>query len=294
MPETANLRSLVRQATTRFTTAQVPTPAVDARLLARHALEKTDGGTYELVDDVSPAFMELFESYVSRREEREPLQLITGETFFAGVRLEMAEGVFIPRLETELLAEDAARAAASFTHPRVIDLCTGSGAIAIAVARMLDDAGVSLPDIYAVEINPTAAQLAETNAQANNVSIHVVNEDVATAVSNLAGLVDVVVSNPPYIPAHAVPRDLEVRRWDPPRALYGGGEDGLTVPGVVVRRAKELLKPGGLFLMEHADCQGLSVRELVESAGGFTMIHTRRDLAGRERYVSAVRAEESL
>ncbi|HHW84376.1 MAG TPA: HemK family protein methyltransferase, partial [Actinomycetales bacterium] len=169
----------------------------------------------------------------------------------------------------------------------VVDLCAGSGAVAIAIAR-----AVPAAQVWAVELDPAAAALAERNARENGTGVVVVEGNAATALRELDGRVDVVVANPPYIPPDGIPRDPEVHRWDPPAALYGGGEDGLEVPRAVVGRAKALLRDGGTFLMEHGDQQGAAVRGLVEAAGGFTMIETRQDLAGRDRYVVARRERE--
>nr|NLD41428.1 peptide chain release factor N(5)-glutamine methyltransferase [Actinomycetales bacterium] len=169
----------------------------------------------------------------------------------------------------------------------MVDLCAGSGSLAIAIARAVPEARV-----WAVEVDPTAAQLAHRNAEGNGTSVVVLEGDAATALHELDGRVDVVVANPPYIPPDGVPRDPEVHRWDPPAALYGGGEDGLDVPRAVAATARRLLRPGGTFVMEHGDIQGAAVRRLVESTGGFTMIETRQDLTGRDRFVMARRERE--
>lgn len=278
------VRQQVRQAAGRLELAGVPSPWPDAVTLAREALARTDGGLFETADTPSAAFTQMFQEWVARRAMREPLQHVIGHTWFGGVRIETAPGVFIPRPETELLAAEAAAAAAEVGPAVVVDLCTGSGAIAAAIAARVPSAR-----IWAVDVDAAAAALATRNAPPHGV--HVVLEDAASALAELDGTVDVVASNPPYIPPDAVPREREVLDWDPPRALYGGGADGLDVPRAVVIAAARLLRPGGLFLMEHADVQGAAVRELVERTGAFTMVETRRDLADRERYVVARRED---
>lgn len=279
-----SLGQAVRAACQRLDAAGVPSPWPDAVSLAREALARTDGGLLEVTDDASPAFLALFEGWVDRRAAREPLQHVIGYTEFLGARIATAPGVFIPRPETELLAADAAAAARTRPGSVVVDLCTGSGAIACAVASAVPSARV-----WAVDVDGAAAALAAQNAE--GLAVTVVQADAADALPNLDGTVDVVASNPPYIPPDAVPQDPEVHAWDPQRALYGGGEDGLEVPRAVVASAKRLLAPGGLFLMEHADVQGEAVRSLVSACGGFTMVETRRDLTGRDRYVVATRED---
>lgn len=281
----AQLRGLIRAAAARLQTAGVPSPDHDARALARLALSATDGGILEVVAEVSPAFAGLFEAMIARREAREPLQLIAGEAHFHGVTLATAAGVFIPRPETESLVAAALKVAP--LAARIVDLCTGSGTIAIALARALPAA-----EVWAVELDPRAAELARHNAAANGVRVVVVEGAAADALPELDGSIDLVVSNPPYIPPDGVPRDPEVRLWDPPLALYGGGDDGLATPREVIARAAELLRPEGAFFMEHGDEQGAAVRGLVSENFGFSMVETHQDLAGRDRFVQAQRAAD--
>lgn len=289
-PGPANLRALVRSAGARLGEAGVPSPEHDARALARHVLDLTGGGTYELTEAVGADFSALYESLISRRAAREPLQIIIGEAHFHAITLETQAGVFIPRPETEALVEAALAAVPRAL--RVVDLCTGSGTLAIALAKQLPHA-----QVWAVELDEAAASLAQRNAQRNGVRVTVVHGDAADALPELDGTVDLVVANPPYIPPDGVPRDAEVRLWDPPAALYGGGMDGLETPRTATRTAKRLLRAGGNYLMEHGDAQGAAVRSLVGSVQGFSMIETRQDLAGRDRFVMALRdsarAEES-
>jgi release factor glutamine methyltransferase len=209
--------------------------------------------------------------------------------------------VFVPRPETELVAGlaviEAARLAAQarpagMPAPLVVDLCTGSAAIALAVAAEVPEAlvvGVEL-DLHALA---WAGENRSGLPQAIACRVELRAGDAVEAdtgvLSDVAGRVDVVVANPPYIPAGAVPVDPEVAGHDPPLALYGGGEDGLDVPRGVVRAAAGLLVPGGLLVMEHAEGQGRATRELA-SAPDWTGARTEDDLTGRPRVLVARRA----
>jgi release factor glutamine methyltransferase len=167
----------------------------------------------------------------------------------------------------------------------VVDLCTGSGAIALAVKDELPDASV-----HAVEVSDLAHGWAVANRDRLGLDVDVRLGDATTAFDDLAGGVDVVVSNPPYIPVGAVPVDPEVRDHDPEVALYGGSADGLAVPLAVAARAAVLLRPGGVLVMEHADSQGLSLPRALRATGEWSEVADHADLAGRPRATVAVRA----
>ncbi|WP_058234266.1 peptide chain release factor N(5)-glutamine methyltransferase [Devriesea agamarum] len=285
------LRAALAEATARLDAAGVPSPAVDARMILTHALGAQ--GPLVLVDDVPSDLGESLEPLLMRREAREPLQLILGSAPFRRLELMVRPGVFIPRPETEV-AIDLVHA---YDGPcrRVIDLCTGSGALAAALLDEFPEA-----QVIAVEMDALAADLARENLQrvANPSRFRVVQADVAGTsargelVAQLANA-DVVVSNPPYIPPGQVPVDAEVIRHDPHRALFGGGHDGLWVPAHVMAVAANVLRPGGLFVMEHADVQGEAARDLLERIGGFEDIRTAVDLSGRDRFVVAHRGGET-
>ena len=195
------------------------------------------------------------------------------------------------RPETEHVAQVAIDEAAAVAAGRpdepvvVVDLCTGSCAIALAVA---DEVPAAL--VHAVELDAAAHTWAARNvaALAAGERVHLVRGDARTALRDLDGTVDVVVSNPPYIPPDAVPVDPEVHA-DPAVALYGLGPDGLAVPRGIVAAGARLLRAGGLLVMEHADVQGADVRGLVASTGVFTGVRTRQDLTSRDRMVVARR-----
>lgn len=260
--------------------AGVASPEHDARLLAEHLL----GRHLVLAGPPTAAELTGYAELVERRRRREPLQHITGEMFFRHLRLRSAPGVFVVRPETELVAEQAIVAARRAPAPRVVDLCTGSAAIALAVATEVPGS-----QVWAVELSEAAAAGAAGNIAEHAPQVTLVRGDAATALPELDGTIDVVVANPPYVPPDAVPRDVEVREHDPQLALYGGGTDGLEVPRAVVATAVRLLVPGGTFVMEHAEVQAAAVRAICRDTGALSDIRTEQDLTGRDRMVVARR-----
>lgn len=281
------LRRLVRQAGERLKAAGVASPEHDARELAEWIL----GTRLPLVDGADEAFAATYEEVVRRRAAREPLQRITGRMFFRGLELECRPGVFIVRPETEVVAGvaiDAARARVAggvAGGPLVVDLCTGSGAIAAAVATEVPTARVIAVEL-ADEACAAAVATCEWYAPGR---VRVLQADAAapSTLADLDGSVDVVVTNPPYVPAGAL-EDVETASYDPHLALFGGGEDGLSLPVALVRRAGALLRDNGLLVMEHDAGQGRALREAA-LAGGFREVSTGQDLTGRDRFLRAVR-----
>lgn len=265
--------------------AQVPSPRVDAELLAAHLLY---GGSRSRLqhaalmgERLTPAQVAEYEALVARRAAREPLQHITGRAPFHHLELSVGPGVFVPRPETELLVEEAlkvlsARAESATGQLRIVDLCTGSGAIAAAVKSELPNA-----QVFAVELSEEAIPYARKNLE--SLGVHLVQGDALTALTELAGRFDAVLSNPPYIPSANVPAAPEAALHDPEMALYGGGADGMQMPSAIAARAFELLTPGGLFIMEHDDTQEDAVAELLARIG-FEGCYPVRDLNGRPRH----------
>ena len=241
--------------------------------------------TLPLVDDVSAEQAERFGELVGRRAARVPLQHLTGVAHFRHVELQVGPGVFVPRPETELLAGWAVERAraASPDASVVVDLGTGSGAIARSVAHEVPRARV-----YAVELDERAHAWAARNLA--DTGVELTHGDLADAFDELAGQVDVVVSNPPYIPHEAWESvAVEVRDHDPELALYASG-DGLDLIRVVERRAALLLRPGGWVGVEHADVQGESapaVFSASSAAGRWEQVRDHQDLTGRARFVTA-------
>jgi release factor glutamine methyltransferase len=284
------MRAAVDGAAALLAEAGVPSPRVDALALAAHAAG-VDSLVLALAPPADEAFLARLAGLVERRRAREPLQHIVGWMPFRHLRLHAGPGTFVARPETEVVAgaaiEEATALAARGAEPLVVDLCTGSGAIALAVATEVPAARV-----HAVELSPAALATARRNADAAGPLRHPVDlrlGDAADAFGDLDGTVDVVVANPPYVPPDAVPTDPEVRDHDPALALYGGGPDGLDVPRAVVAAAARLLRPGGLLVMEHADVQGPAVRAVVSVTGAFGPPTTAPDLTGRDRMVLARR-----
>lgn len=282
------LRRLVRQAGERLKAAGVASPEHDARALAEWLL----GRPLPLVNGAGPGFVEQYRVLVERRAAREPLQRITGRMFFRGLELECRPGVFIVRPETEVVAGVAIKAARARAAggtagrvPLVVDLCTGSGAIAAAVA-----AEVPTARVIAVELADDAYTAAVATCERHAPGrVRVLRADAAapSTLAELDGTVDVVVTNPPYVPTGAL-EDVETASYDPHLALFGGGKDGLDLPVALVRRAAALLHGGGVLVMEHDAGQGPALRGAA-LAVGFREASTGQDLAGRDRFLRAVR-----
>lgn len=285
---TRALRDARRAAVAALASAGVPDPEVDADLLIGHVLGLSRGGVHARLvvgAALSTADAARLDALVARRSAREPLQHLTGRAAFRSLELAVGPGVFVPRPETELLAQlaiDALRAAAD-PEPIGLDLGSGSGAIALSMATEVPHARV-----VAVENSPEAFPWTRRNVEevaAPNLSL--VFGDLAEALPELEGRVAVVASNPPYIPQGAIPRDPEVRLHDPEHALYGG-VDGLDVVRVLSRRALALLHPGGALMIEHGERQSAEIAGLLEADGWHAIAH-HRDLTGRDRVTTARR-----
>jgi len=275
-------------ATARLAQAGVESPRTDAEVIAAW-LHGVPRGELHLVPDAG--FDPRFWDDIARREAREPLQHITGVAYFRYLELAVRPGVFVPRPETEVMTGWAIEqlAAMDVAEPVVADLGTGSGAIALAIAQEVPRARV-----HAVEADPLAARWAERNIAATaaaaphtagRVSLHA--GDFATALTDLNGQVDLVVSNPPYIPDGAwVPP--EVGEYDPATALWGG-PDGMHAVRAVAATAARLLRPGGLVAVEHGAQQGAAVYWVFAESSGWRSTRNHADLAGRDRFVTAAR-----
>jgi release factor glutamine methyltransferase len=275
-------------AAARLADAGVQSPRTDAELIAAHVHGVARGALPVLPDS---AFDPRFWDEIARREAREPLQHITGHAYFRYLDLEVGPGVFVPRPETEVMTGWAIEhlTAMDVAEPVVADLGTGSGAIALSIAQEVPRARV-----HAVEADPLAAGWAERNIAriaaaaphtAGRVTLH--RGDFATALDGLAGAVDLVVSNPPYIPLGAgVPP--EVGEYDPATALWGG-DDGLDAIRVVESVASGALRPRGLIAVEHGAPQGSAVYWVFAEERGWRETRNHKDLAGRDRFVTAAR-----
>ena len=273
-------------ATEKLSLASVPSPQADATWLLCHVLDtdRSDLLTRITFDqELTPEQLDAFEAALARREKREPLQHITGTAAFRSLELSVGPGVFVPRPETEQVVQYAIDYLRQLPTPGVaIDLGTGSGAIAIAVAKEVPQAKV-----FAVELSEAAHAYAAKNIAANGVTVELRLGAMQEVVSDLVGSLDVVISNPPYIPNAAIPIDPEVRNYDPELALYGG-EDGLDVIRDISGIAAALLRPGGLLVLEHADGQSDDIRELLLT-DGWLNVSAFQDATMRYRTITAIR-----
>ena len=285
------VRDLVEGATRLLQDAGVQSPRHDATALAAHVLglERLE---LALAPPVPDGFAQAYAGLVERRRTREPLQHLVGSTGFRYLTLLVEPGVFVPRPETEVVAQAAIDEARQQERPLVVDLCCGAGGIAVAVATEVPSATVR-----AVDLSPEAVALTRRNAELNGATnLTVEHGDVADLwlLRELDGTVDVLVANPPYIPPDAEPVDPEVRDHDPDLALYGGGLDGLEVPRAVIAAAARLLRAGGLLVMEHAEVQDAAARAAALATGAFEQIESRDDLTGRPRMLVARRNSHPL
>lgn len=276
---TTRSRDLLADAEARLAAAGVASPRPDAETLLAHLLG-VPRGLLPLQDAVGADDAGAFSALVERRCAREPLQHLTGTAAFRHVDLAVGPGVFVPRPETELLAGWAIEQAAGLDAPVVVDLCTGSGAIARSIADEVPHARV-----HAVELDPAAHAWAERNLAGTGVDLRL--GDMAEEFDDLLGTVDVVVCNPPYIPWEAWESvAVEARDHDPHLALFSG-DDGLVAMRVLAQRAALLLRPGGVVGAEHADVQGESAPAVFAATGRWLDVRDHRDLAGRARFTTA-------
>ena len=273
---------VVREAVARLARAGVASPEHDATALLAHVAGLERGELFRL-PEVADELRASFEALVARRAAREPLQHLTGTAAFRHVELAVGPGVFVPRPETELLAGWAVERVADLRDPVVVDLCTGSGAIALSVATEAPHA-----QVHALELDEGAHAWAQRNLAGSGVELH--QGDLADAPSllpELVGRADVVVCNPPYIPLTAWETvATEVRDHDPHLALFSG-DDGLDAMRVLEQVAARLLRRGGAVGAEHADLQGDSAPAVFAGTGRWTQVVDHPDLAGRPRFVTA-------
>lgn len=280
--------ALLADAVRRLADAGVESPRVDAELLLAHVLDVPRARLLTL-DEVPAAAAERFAGLLDQRASRVPLQHLTGRAPFRHLELAVGPGVFIPRPETERLVDWALARLAGIPAPVVVDLGVGSGAIALSIAHEHPGARVTAVERDAAAIEWTRVNAA-ARAAAGDSPVEVLAGDMTdpALLSGLDGGVDLVISNPPYVPDGArVPR--EVADHDPPLALWGG-PDGLDVVRGLLRTAARLLRLGGWLGVEHADQQGDSLPALVRAHGGFREVADHHDLAGRPRFTTGRRA----
>lgn len=284
------LGEVLRASTAFFAKRGSPGPRLEAELLIGGALRLTRVELYTHFErPVSGDERELIKSWLRRRSGGEPLHYITGERQFRHLSLKVGPGVLVPRPETELLVQsvidDVTRAGSTFTGLRVLDLGTGSGAIAISLAKELPGCRV-----VAVDASVEALRLAEENVAREQLGsfIELRPGDYFDALDPEALVFDVIVTNPPYIPAPVIETlAVDVRDWEPRLAL-DGGPDGLRAYRAIVPAAPDHLKSGGFIAMEIGAEQGQSVTDMLRQHG-FDDVGVARDLAGKDRIVTGRR-----
>lgn len=274
----ARLRQAIDEATRTLTGAGVPSARADAEELAAHAAG-TSRGRLPVLDAVPDGFFARYDELVTARARRIPLQHLTGTTAFGPVTLEVGPGVFVPRPETEALLEWAV-ARQLPPDPVIVDLCTGSGALAAALAHQMPSAR-----IVGVDISADALSYARRNAP----SVELRQGDVRDPglFDDLDGRVDLLVANPPYLP-ESVALEPEVAEHDPPQALFGG-PDGTSVIAAIVVLAARWLARGGLLAIEHDAGASDAVVHMLQRTNIFEDVSARPDFGGTLRFVTARR-----
>jgi release factor glutamine methyltransferase len=275
---TTRLRSAIDSAATLLADAGIDSARYDAEELAAH-FAGTERGRLALLGPPDDAFFDHYNAAVAARSRRVPLQHLTGIAAFGPLTLSVGPGVFIPRPETEAMLEWAV-AQTLPAKPVVVDVCTGSGALALALAR-------HWPDARVIGLDDSDAALDYARRNAAGTPVEFVRADVTDSgvLTELDGQVDLVVSNPPYVPDGAQ-LEPEVTDHDPPHAVFGG-PDGMAVIPSVARLAGRLLRPGGLFAIEHDDTTSSMTAETISSTELFDDMVARTDLTGRPRFVTA-------
>ncbi|MFI6830261.1 peptide chain release factor N(5)-glutamine methyltransferase [Kribbella sp. NPDC050241] len=266
-------KTLVADAAARLRDAGVASPDFDAAELLAFVT-----GTSRLnLGDPTEDQVRRYDELIARRAHREPLQHLTGTAAFRYRELAVGPGVFVPRPETEVMVGWILDRLAHVPEPLVVDLCTGSGAIAGAVATERPDSTV-----HAVELSPEACVWARRNLAGTGATLH--EGDIDGCLPEYDGQVDAVIANPPYIPLTAWESvTAEVRDHDPALALWSG-DDGLDEIKVVATTAARLLRPGGWFACEHADVQGESAPAVFTATRSFAEVRDQLDLSGRHRF----------
>jgi release factor glutamine methyltransferase len=284
---TTRLRCAIDSATTLLADAGINTARYDAEELAAH-LAGTERGRLALLDSPDDTFFDRYHAAITARSRRVPLQHITGTAAFGPLTLVVGPGVFIPRPETEVMLEWATAQClpGAPARPLIVDVCTGSGALALALAQRWPEARV-----LGIDNSDAALEYARRNSFGTKVELVRADATDPGLLTQIDGQVDLVVTNPPYVP-DTVELEPEVAEHDPPHAVFAG-PDGMRVIAAVVRLAGRWLRPGGFFAVEHDDTTSLLTSELVSSTGLFDDIAARTDLTGRSRFVTARRRDDS-
>lgn len=289
---TGNVADVLRRAAARLRQAGVGTPRLDAELLLMETLGRSREDLYRNPEGgLRQAQAERFESLVSRRLRAEPVAYVTGTQEFWSLDFRVTPDVLVPRPETEHLVETVTEFLASRPGPcRVLEIGTGSGAVAVCLARECAEA-----EIWATDVSAPALDVARDNASRHGVEgkIRWLRGDLFAPVHGLTGWFDVLVSNPPYVPSGEIARlQRDVRDWEPALALDGGA-DGMDFYRRFVRDGARHLREGGLLAVEVGAEQGGAVSRLFDAEAGFHRVRVRRDYAGLPRVVTAERMPAS-
>ncbi|MFB9777686.1 peptide chain release factor N(5)-glutamine methyltransferase [Brevibacterium otitidis] len=297
---------LIVTARNRLSAVGIETPGTDARLLLAHVLGLSHKElSLQLLRgfDVPAEQAAEYEQILQRRLARIPLQHLTGRVGFRHLELQVGPGVFIPRPETELLLEPALSRAAALRATgqhegngqprrlRILDMCTGSAALALAAATEIPGS-----EVHAVELSAEALSWAQRNLDATAEAVAAAGSTLTLHAGDIAEVVpalgsfDIVLSNPPYVPQNRPPETEEVTGYDPQLALYGGSADGMAIPAQVISLAAAALNAGGLLCIEHDETQGPAIVQACREAG-MRSAHTHSDYTGRDRFTTAERRE---
>lgn len=294
-----SLRHMLAEATGRLKDAGIETARYDARLLFAEAcgISPRDIDKALVMSDsidVTDEQLAAFRSMMDRRASREPLQYIVGHVPFRYLDVQVGPGVFIPRQETEIVVQAGIDwlTREGLYAPKVVDLCAGSGAIGLSIVTEVRGAEVWAVEKYQQTLEWTkrnAKRVADKDPAAGyNYHLEAGDATDATTLAALNGSIDLVVTNPPYVPMSQPPTQPEVRDYDPQAALYGGSADGTLIPERIIRRAFALLRDGGVLVLEHDITQ--ADRLLTYAlANGFSQARTGADYTSRPRYLFAVK-----
>ncbi len=295
-----DLNAIIQQVRQHLAEAGISTADTEAASIAAHVLQIDRGrlGVLQVLgQSIDQTTSDQIWALAKARMRRIPLQHLTGVAGFYGLDIKTEPGVFIPRPETEILVETTLEHFADTTGPlKILDLCTGTGAIATVLAEHLGRHNTPVA-LWAVDLSAAAVELARQNTAPYNVTVlcadatdqaSIVSAD--TGLEALLGTFDAVVSNPPYIPANTPVSQPEAEH-DPHMALYGGSPDGTAIPLAIANQALHWLTPGGLFIMEHDETHAHSLASALQANRGWQMVSTLQDLRHIDRFVSAIRSD---
>jgi release factor glutamine methyltransferase len=280
------LRRAINSAAALLADAGIDSARCDAEELAAH-LVGTERGRLPLIDPPGDEFFDRYHAAVAARSRRVPLQHLTGRASFGAMTLFAGPGVFIPRPETEAMLEWATAQCLPGppAQPVIVDLCTGSGALAVALSHHWPAARV-----LGIDDSDSALDYARRNSAGTPVELLCADVTDSALLTELDGRVDLLVANPPYVP-DGVQLEPEVSQYDPHRAVFGG-PDGMAVIAAVIGLAGRWLRRGGLFAVEHDETKSLPTSELISGTELFDDIVARVDLTGRPRFVTARRRDD--